>query len=110
MYLKDSEIMRIAGFIRLMPKHRGVGGMQGHALTLYSGLAERGHDVHVYTTAHSDCEVERHPSGMIIYYIKGTRPAQVRYSLSYTLMMIYPNYAQMISPHGSERWLILVEL
>jgi glycosyltransferase involved in cell wall biosynthesis len=73
--------MKIAGFIRLMPAHRGVGGMQGHAQNLYRGLAKRGHTVHVFTTA---CPGKPHieeDQGVFVHYLEGTRPAE--YSSEY---------------------------
>ena len=72
--------MRIAGFIRLMPVHRGVGGMQGHAQNLYRGLAKRGHDVHVFTTSFpgKTSEIEEN---VTIHYLEGCKPAE--YSSEY---------------------------
>lgn len=67
--------MRIAGFIRLWPSHRGVGGMQGHALNLYSGLAARGHDVHVLTTYHEKKPAVEVEQGVTVHYLKGCPPA-----------------------------------
>jgi glycosyltransferase involved in cell wall biosynthesis len=43
--------LRIAAFSRLwVPPIHGTGGMQYHALHLYSQLAAQGHDVHVFVT------------------------------------------------------------
>lgn len=67
--------MRIAGFIRLLPVHRGVGGMQGHAQNLYRGLAKAGHDVHVFTTSHPQKPEREVEHGVTIHYIKGTPPS-----------------------------------
>jgi glycosyltransferase involved in cell wall biosynthesis len=67
--------MRIAGFIRLWHSHRGVGGMQGHALNLYSGLAARGHEVEVFTTGHSGKGTEETDRGVLVHYLKGAPDA-----------------------------------
>jgi len=67
--------MRIAGFIRLWHSHRGVGGMQGHALNLYSGLAARGHEVEVFTTEHPRKGVEEIDRGVLVRYLKGAADA-----------------------------------
>lgn len=67
--------MRIAGFIRLWPTHRGVGGMQGHAQNLYRGLAQRGHDVEVFTTRHPDLPNYVEEEGVKIHYVEGCKPA-----------------------------------
>lgn len=67
--------MRIAGFVRLLPIHRGVGGMQGHAQNLYRGLAEAGHDVHVFTSSHPKKKEEEIEHKVKIHYLKGTPSA-----------------------------------
>lgn len=47
--------LKIAGFSRLwVPPLHGTGGMQYHALHLYSQLAARGHTVHVFVTGGPD--------------------------------------------------------
>ena len=47
--------LRIAAFSRLwVPPLHGTGGMQYHALHLYSQLASRGHEVHVFVTGPPD--------------------------------------------------------
>lgn len=62
--------MRIVGFVRIWPTHHPVGGMQIHARNLYRGLAARGHDVHVLTTAHpagfNGCSEEH---GIKVHYL-----------------------------------------
>lgn len=73
--------MRIAAFTRLLPCHRGVGGMQGHAQNLYRGLAKAGHDVHVFTTSHPKKKEREVEQGVTIHYIKGT-PSSI-YSTEY---------------------------
>lgn len=67
--------MRIAGVVRIWPTHRGVGGMQGHALNLYEGLAARGHDVEVFTTRHPTLPEEVIEKGVKIHYLAGCKPA-----------------------------------
>ncbi|XP_068651069.1 uncharacterized protein [Aristolochia californica] len=43
--------LKIAVFSRKWPLSSAPGGMERHALTLYSVLAQRGHRIHVYTSA-----------------------------------------------------------
>ncbi|KAI3983806.1 hypothetical protein MKX01_011514 [Papaver californicum] len=43
-------ILKIAVFSRKWPFSSAPGGMERHALTLYTALARRGHNIHVYTS------------------------------------------------------------
>lgn len=67
--------MRIAGFIRLWHTHRSVGGMQGHALNLYSGLAKLGHEVEVFTTFNPNKPSSEIENGVKVNYIPNCTPA-----------------------------------
>jgi glycosyltransferase involved in cell wall biosynthesis len=67
--------MRIAGFIRLWHSHRGVGGMQAHALSLYSGLVKAGHSVDVFTTCHPHKGTMEVDHGICVHYIQDCEPA-----------------------------------
>lgn len=52
---RQHGVLRIAAFSRLwVPPLHGTGGMQYHALHLYSQLASRGHEVHVFVTGPPD--------------------------------------------------------
>jgi glycosyltransferase involved in cell wall biosynthesis len=67
--------MRIVGFIRIWPTHQPVGGLQLHARNLYRGLAARGHEVHVLTTAHPDfVGKDNEQYGLTVHYLAGCRP------------------------------------
>lgn len=67
--------MRIAGFIRLWHSHRGIGGMQAHALSLYEGLVKAGHSVDVFTTFHPQKEPFEVDHGISVHYIQNCEPA-----------------------------------
>lgn len=73
--------MRIAGFIRQWPTHGKVGGMENHAFSLYTGLAARGHDVHVFTTCHPIRPPTAAESGVTVHYIENC--VSGRYSTQY---------------------------
>jgi glycosyltransferase involved in cell wall biosynthesis len=73
--------MRIACFVRLLPAHRGVGGMQGHAQNLYRGLAKRGHEISVFTTSCPQKSVIENDNGVLVHYLPNCTPAE--YSSEY---------------------------
>ena len=69
--------LRIAGMCRLWPTHK-VGGMQGHAMALYTGLVQQGHEVHVFTSHHPDLSsVEEEVRGrLFVHYAPKGPPAK----------------------------------
>ncbi|KAF8053903.1 hypothetical protein N665_1363s0005 [Sinapis alba] len=48
---KPKKILKIAVVVKKWPQKSQAGGLERHALTLHLALANRGHEVHVFTTA-----------------------------------------------------------
>jgi glycosyltransferase involved in cell wall biosynthesis len=67
-------------FSRIMPTH-AVGGMQDHVQTLSAGLARRGHQVAVITSARADRVEFENIDGVETHFLAGT--ATGRYSRAY---------------------------
>lgn len=65
--------MRIAFFTRCLPEH-GLGGMEIHAEQVARGLADRGHEVIVYTTRLSTPASDREEGNLHVRYLPGTKP------------------------------------
>ncbi|KAF9624495.1 hypothetical protein IFM89_011538 [Coptis chinensis] len=88
--------LKIAVFSRKWPIGSTPGGMERHALTLYTALARRGHQIHVYTsppdlvsTSYTvSYELNLPPGSPIvspqIHYHEG-QPGQWRYNLAWSL-------------------------
>ena len=64
--------MRVWMPVRLTLAHAVGGGMERHADALASGLAERGHDITVTTTAHPQGIVEERDHGVRTLYLPGS--------------------------------------
>ncbi|KAG2310930.1 hypothetical protein Bca52824_022487 [Brassica carinata] len=47
---KPKKILKIAVVVKKWPQKSQAGGLERHALTLHLALANRGHEVHVFTT------------------------------------------------------------
>ncbi|KAK8488822.1 hypothetical protein V6N13_000932 [Hibiscus sabdariffa] len=45
------RFLKIALFVKKWPQRSHAGGLERHALTLHRALAERGHEVHIFTTS-----------------------------------------------------------
>jgi glycosyltransferase involved in cell wall biosynthesis len=70
--------MKIADYTRVWTTH-GLGGMQIRAALVAKGLAQRGHEVHVFTTSlERSNERESCDDGVVVHYIKGTVPRQYK--------------------------------
>lgn len=65
--------MRVAFFTRCLPEH-GLGGMEIHADQVARGLAERGHEVVVYTTRLAEEAPDRNEGDLHVRYLRKTRP------------------------------------
>ena len=74
---EHGDFLRIVGFVRLWPTHK-VGGMQSHAESLYRGLAERGHLVHVFVSHHprEPSETNEVHGRLVIHYAPHGKPAE----------------------------------
>ncbi|KAK9095686.1 hypothetical protein Scep_027155 [Stephania cephalantha] len=83
----QSPPLRIAVFSRKWPVNASPGGMERHALTLYTALARRGHQVHVFTSPPS-MEIDRDnfaktQSGSPQIHFHEGLPGQWRYNLAW---------------------------
>ncbi|XP_055810786.1 uncharacterized protein LOC129880673 [Solanum dulcamara] len=54
---RETRLVKIALFVKKWPEKNQAGGMERHALTLYLGLAKRGHDIHIFTTTSSSANI-----------------------------------------------------
>jgi glycosyltransferase involved in cell wall biosynthesis len=64
--------MRVWMPVRLVPAHGVGGGMERVAWTMAEGLAGRGHEVTIVTTAHPDGRDEEEAGGVRVRYVAGT--------------------------------------
>src|SRR5688572_14637133 len=51
-----------------------MGGMQLRAFDLYTGLAARGHEIHVLTTSHPERPLHDVENGIHVHYLPGCEP------------------------------------
>lgn len=72
--------MNICIPVRALPVHIN-GGMEKHTFTLAQGLAKRGHNVHIVTSAHPNYLSYENIDNLRIHYLPGTVPG--KYSLSF---------------------------
>ncbi len=63
--------MRIAAFGRSLPVH-ALGGLEVHFQTMVEGLAERGHEVDVFTTKRKDGVRGERQGNLMVHYLPGT--------------------------------------
>lgn len=80
-----SEKLKLAVFSRTWPMGAGPGGMERHASTLYTALAARGHEIHVFT-APSDKKPHKdiHDAGLHVYFAVNDR-GSLNCSLAYDI-------------------------
>ncbi|KAK9144112.1 hypothetical protein Sjap_004015 [Stephania japonica] len=80
----QSPPLRIAVFSRKWPVNGSPGGMERHALTLYTALARRrGHQIHVFTSPPSiETDQADQPGSPQIHFHEGL-PGQWRYNLAW---------------------------
>jgi glycosyltransferase involved in cell wall biosynthesis len=70
--------MKIADYSRVWTTH-SLGGMQVRAYLAATGLARRGHEVHVFTTSMQGSKTkEARDSGLFVHYVDGTVPTQYK--------------------------------
>ena len=85
-------ILKIAVFSRKWPMGTVPGGMERHAHTLYTALARRGHQVHVFTSPSEDEKTttsissKSSPSSPYIHFHEG-EPGKWRYNKAYELFL-----------------------
>ncbi|KAM0046525.1 putative phosphatidyl-myo-inositol alpha-mannosyltransferase [Helianthus debilis subsp. tardiflorus] len=76
-------VLKIAVFTRKWPVGTTPGGMERHAHTLYTALAARGHEIHIFTSPpHEDVGLinTKTTNAPIVHFHEGGQPGQWRYN------------------------------
>ncbi|KAF5797942.1 putative phosphatidyl-myo-inositol alpha-mannosyltransferase [Helianthus annuus] len=76
-------VLKIAVFTRKWPVGTTPGGMERHAYTLYTALAPRGHEIHIFTSPpHEDVGLinTKTTNAPIVHFHEDAQPGQWRYN------------------------------
>ncbi|KAJ0719524.1 putative phosphatidyl-myo-inositol alpha-mannosyltransferase [Helianthus annuus] len=76
-------VLKIAVFTRKWPLGTTPGGMERHAYTLYTDLATRGHQIHIFTSPpHEDVSLitTKTTNAPIVHFLEDAEPGQWRYN------------------------------
>ncbi|CAM6126447.1 unnamed protein product [Calypogeia fissa] len=83
---KPPENLRIALFVKKWPAGGTPGGLERHAMTLHRVLAERGHDVHVFTiSGDGGYPEDLHEGNLHIHFVKPNSAGGYQYSDAWEL-------------------------
>ncbi|XP_010650968.2 uncharacterized protein LOC104879540 [Vitis vinifera] len=63
------KFLKIALFVKKWPHKHRAGGLERHALTLHLALAQRGHELHIFTTSSLNPSFPSFPIGTLYFHL-----------------------------------------
>lgn len=64
-----AKLLKIAVFVKKWPHRSHAGGLERHALTLHIALAQRGHELHIFTTYPFNSSFPRYPINNLYFHL-----------------------------------------
>lgn len=86
---RPAHKLRIALFVKKWPVGGLPGGLERHALTLHRALANRGHDVHVYTVGDGTTPDHMENGGLTVHFFKSTPHGGFNYTKAWDAFLLH---------------------